>query len=61
MKIPVNVAVDEEGQIYVTDTGRGQVLIFDQNGNLLQALGPEGRNEALRFVCHQGRVFSLPI
>jgi sugar lactone lactonase YvrE len=38
-KLPVNVAVDKDGTIYVTDTGRNQVLIYDQKGNALAELG----------------------
>jgi DNA-binding beta-propeller fold protein YncE len=39
MKTPVNVAVDKDGTVYVTDTGREQVLIYDKQGSLLEALG----------------------
>lgn len=41
MKIPINVAVDKDETIYVTDTGRGQVLIYDKEGNLLEAVGKQ--------------------
>lgn len=39
MKVPINVAVDKDETIYVTDTGRGQVLIYDKEGNLVEAVG----------------------
>jgi DNA-binding beta-propeller fold protein YncE len=39
MKIPISVAVDKDGTCYVTDTGRGQLLIYDQKGNLVDAVG----------------------
>jgi len=39
MKLPVNVAVDQEGTIYVSDTIRNQLLIYDKQGNLIEALG----------------------
>lgn len=38
-KMPINVAVDAEGNRYVTDTVRGQLLIYDKNGKLIDALG----------------------
>ncbi len=38
-KMPINVAVDAEGNRYVTDTVRGQVLIYDKNGALIEAMG----------------------
>jgi DNA-binding beta-propeller fold protein YncE len=39
MKTPINVAVDNDGTCYVTDTGRNQVMIFNKEGKLLEALG----------------------
>jgi DNA-binding beta-propeller fold protein YncE len=39
MRLPVSVAVDERGQVYVSDTVRGQVLIYDQQDHLVEALG----------------------
>jgi len=42
MKMPINVAVDNDGTCYVTDTGRGQVLIYNKEGNLADALGKSG-------------------
>jgi len=42
MKTPINVAVDREENVYVTDTGRGQVLIYDKLGHLVEAVGKTG-------------------
>jgi len=39
MRVPINVAVDKDGTCYVTDTGRAQVLVYDKDGNLLEAIG----------------------
>lgn len=39
IKVPVNVAVDGAGRVYVTDTGRAQILVFDAQGQLLKAVG----------------------
>src|SRR5437867_1742736 len=39
LKVPINVAVDKDGTCYVTDTGRGQLLIYSANGQLKQAIG----------------------
>lgn len=38
----INLDVDAQGRRYVADTKRGQVLIFDANGEYLTALGLEG-------------------
>jgi DNA-binding beta-propeller fold protein YncE len=42
MKTPINVAVDKDENLFVTDTARGQVLIYDKQGNLLEAVGKTG-------------------
>jgi DNA-binding beta-propeller fold protein YncE len=41
-RIPINVAVDKDETLYVTDTGRGQILIYDKQGNLIEAVGKTG-------------------
>lgn len=38
-KVPINIAVDDDGTLYITDTGREQVLIFDKDLNYLGAMG----------------------
>lgn len=45
MKVPINVAVDDDGTCYVTDSGRKQVLIYDKEGVLVEALGKKGEME----------------
>ena len=42
MKVPIGVAVDADGTIYVTDTGREQVLRYSQEGDLISAMGKRG-------------------
>ena len=39
LKKPINLTVDEEGRLYVTDTSRKEVLVYDQSGNYLRSLG----------------------
>jgi sugar lactone lactonase YvrE len=39
MKLPINVAVDKDETCYVTDVSRGQVLVYNKEGRLIQALG----------------------
>jgi DNA-binding beta-propeller fold protein YncE len=36
---PIHVSFDINGDLYVADAGRGQVVIFDQAGNLLGTIG----------------------
>jgi len=37
--MPINISIDADGSRYVADTGRGQVVIYDKDGNYLAALG----------------------
>jgi DNA-binding beta-propeller fold protein YncE len=37
--MPINITIDADGTRYVADTGRNQVVIFDRNGNYLDAMG----------------------
>ncbi len=39
---PHGVAIDDEGQLYVTDSARHEVLVFDQEGELLRRWGQPG-------------------
>lgn len=57
MKVPVNVAVDSKGAVYVTDTGREQLLIYDQKGNLLHALGQKDEMKPCGLALTEDRIF----
>ena len=37
--VPTNVAVDGDGNLYVTDTYNNRVEVFDADGNFIRALG----------------------
>jgi len=41
LKAPVNVDVDKEGNIYVVDTGRNEVVVFGPDGRFLKTIGQE--------------------
>jgi len=40
--VPTNVAVDPDGNLYVTDTYNNRVEIFDADGNFIRAWGKSG-------------------
>lgn len=42
LKMPINVAVDQDGTRYVTDTVRGQVLVFNAENQYLAEIGRPG-------------------
>jgi DNA-binding beta-propeller fold protein YncE len=39
---PINISVDVDGNKYVTDTGRDQIVVFDKNDRYLRAYGESG-------------------
>jgi DNA-binding beta-propeller fold protein YncE len=39
---PRDVAVDQQGRVYVTDTGNKRVVVFDENGSSLTEFGGAG-------------------
>jgi len=39
LQVPINIHFDKDGTIYVTDTGRNQVLIFDKDEKYVSAMG----------------------
>ncbi|HHC73114.1 MAG TPA: hypothetical protein ENK54_09480 [Thiotrichales bacterium] len=43
MRKPINIVIDEDGNKYITDTQREQVLVFDREERFLRAFGEEGQ------------------
>jgi DNA-binding beta-propeller fold protein YncE len=41
LKYPVNVTLDDAGNLYVADTGRREVVVFDSRGNFKKSFGKE--------------------
>jgi len=39
---PIDVAIDQDGQVYVADNGVGSVLVFESSGKLLRTIGSRG-------------------
>jgi sugar lactone lactonase YvrE len=54
---PINLAVDTDGTRYVTDTGRGQVLIYSEAGRYLGALGAEGELQPVGLDVTPDRMY----
>jgi sugar lactone lactonase YvrE len=72
MQTPINAAVDAKGNLYVTDTGREQVLIFGPDGTPIDVLGKKDEMKPCGIAIagqnlfvtdlknHQVRVYDLP-
>lgn len=57
IKVPIGVAADADGTIYVTDRGRNQVLIFNDKGDLLDTLGRKGEMEPSGIALAGDRLY----
>lgn len=42
--LPTNITVDEDGLLYITDSGRFQVVIYDRDGHQRGTIGRPGAN-----------------
>jgi sugar lactone lactonase YvrE len=42
LRRPINIRIDTDGTKYITDTGRDQVLVYDQDDHFVAAYGKEG-------------------
>lgn len=43
MTKPINITIDQSGNKYVADVGRGLILVFDRNDRYVRAYGKEGQ------------------
>lgn len=48
LRLPLNCVLDQEGQLYVTDGQRGEVVIFDAKLNFLRAIGKADTVESFK-------------
>ena len=51
--VPTNVAVDSDGNLYVTDTYNNRIEIFDADGNFIRQFGKAGDRPGT-FIAAQG-------
>ena len=61
MKLPINLTVDTDGTKYVTDTGRGQVLIYDRANAYLGAYGEQGQFRPVDTAIAGDRLYVVDI
>jgi hypothetical protein len=58
---PLNISIDADGNKYVSDPVRGQVLAFDRGDEYLKAYGTAGTWKPVDAVTHAGRLFVADI
>jgi DNA-binding beta-propeller fold protein YncE len=57
MKSPINVAVDQDGTRYVTDTKRGQVLVYGPDDRLAAEIGRMGEMKPCGIALAGDRLY----
>jgi sugar lactone lactonase YvrE len=57
LKLPVNLAVDNNGWLYVADSLRNQVVILDTNQNLVATIGEPGSTEPRDVALATDRIY----
>lgn len=57
MRLPINVAVDTDGTRYVTDTKRGQVLIYSAKEEFLGAIGKKDELRPVGIAINGTRIY----
>lgn len=65
LRRPTGVAVDSQGRIFVADTGKHRIVVFDRNGNFVNQFGDPGegqyniKNPIAVAVAPDNRVYIL--
>ena len=54
---PINLNFDDDGNMYVADSRRGQVIIFDQAGNYMGAIGKNSEFKPTDVLIKNDQVF----
>ncbi len=57
LRLPVNVAVDDDDTIYVADIGRNEVLIYGKDDTYLGAIGKKDEMRPSGIALFQNRIY----
>lgn len=60
LKKPVNTAIDDQGNIYVADTDRGQIVVYDAAGNYIRAFRRfDEKSRIVDVEIYKGKLYAL--
>jgi hypothetical protein len=57
LKKPINITIDVDGTRYVTDTARGEVLVFNSNDKFVRAIGRAGQFTPIDVAISGDRLY----
>lgn len=61
LKRPINIRIDKDGQRYVTDTGRDQIMVYDKDDRFVRALGEQGQFRPVDVAIDGDRLYVVDI
>ncbi|UFS71065.1 hypothetical protein LPW11_02485 [Geomonas sp. RF6] len=59
MKKPINIAVAKDGNVFVADTFRKEILMYDVNGNFVQGFGKDLDMKPVDCVVDDENIYAL--
>ncbi len=57
LKLPLNCFIDENGFLYIADGNRRQIVIFDEDGNYVNAFGQEGDYKPTDVFVYNNKIW----
>ena len=57
LKKPINCFIDSDGKLYVTDSQREQVVVFDARGNYLTSFGEKQESKPIDVFADQSNIW----
>ncbi|HSO86724.1 MAG TPA: hypothetical protein VLQ91_09255 [Draconibacterium sp.] len=61
LKLPLNCFVDEKGFLYIADGNRRQIVIFNEQGNYVNAFGQEGDYKPTDVFVYDNKIWVVNI
>lgn len=62
LKYPVNCALDDEGYLYVADTARREIVVYDPAGNFSNSFhGPLPESKFVDVKIYKGKLYALDL
>jgi len=62
LKYPVNTTLDDDGFLYVADTGRREIVVYDADGNYFASFhGTDPKTKYVDVKIYKGKLFALDL
>lgn len=57
MNKPINICIDKDGNKYIADTQRKQVLVYDSDDKYVRAYGVKGQFQPADVLVHENKIY----